>query len=272
MNGKVPDNFERKLNILKKRQTGEPSVLSSDRWIYKIASKDRDVDRLRTEHSIHVKIYSYPELRQYIPKPSNFFIFYDVWYFRMERIEGQTLQEANVQDMTAVTLEILRIIGLFNEKGIYHRDLNINNIMVTETGMIKFIDFENSYHLDTKIGHVGDEYYPVPKYPSHDVCIFMRSLGQKLRDPFDPFLAKYGEIMRAYEAEHKKHDKTVSHAEEIIKMRKDDQLQYPRIRYVACAYDYLIVGEFDFKSMHPDNLIAYLNGQQHQDGSGAVKT
>ena len=271
MNNEVPDNFEReRMDILKRRQTGEPSVLSSGRWIYKIASKDRDVYRLRIEHSIHVKIYSYPELQQYIPKPSNFFQFKGVWYFRMEKIQGQTLKEANVPDMTAVTLEILRMIRLFNEKGIYHRDLNINNIMVTNSG-IKFIDFENSYHLE--LGGVEDEYYPVPQYRSHDVCIFMRSLGQKLRDPFDPFLAKYGEIMREYEAEHKEQDRTVSsHEKQIIKMREIEKNRDPRIRYVACAYDYLIVGKFDFKSMHPDNLITYLNGQQHQDGSGAVKT
>ena len=198
-----------------------------------------------------------------------------MWLFQIEKIQGKTLKEASVPDMTAVTSEILRIIGLFNEKGIYHRDLNINNIMVTNTGMIKFIDFAYSYYPDTEIDHVENIYYPVPQYPSHDVCIFMRSLGQILRDPFDPFLAKYGEIMRAYEAEHKKHDSTVSfssHEKQIIKMRNDDQLQYPGIRYVACAYDYLIVGRFNFESMHPDNLIAYLNGQQHQDGSGAVKT
>lgn len=72
----------------------------------------------------------------------------DIYYIVMEYIQGQTLkeiinQEAPLPLEQAITIASMICDGLHHahEKGVIHRDIKPNNIIVTESGIVKVADF-----------------------------------------------------------------------------------------------------------------------------------
>jgi beta-lactam-binding protein with PASTA domain/tRNA A-37 threonylcarbamoyl transferase component Bud32 len=69
-------------------------------------------------------------------------------YIIMEYVEGQTLRELLRQDAglatqrsLEITADILRALDYSHRAGIVHRDIKPGNVMVTETGQVKVMDF-----------------------------------------------------------------------------------------------------------------------------------
>jgi serine/threonine protein kinase len=67
----------------------------------------------------------------------------DVDYIAMERVEGATLQtrRTSLRELLPVAIQIADAIAAAHAAGIVHRDLKPRNIMVTERGLVKILDF-----------------------------------------------------------------------------------------------------------------------------------
>ena len=81
----------------------------------------------------------------------------DVSYLAMEYVDGQTLKELINQtggiaqeDAIRFTLQILAALGHAHQRGIIHRDVKPQNVMVSRAGQIKVGDFGIAGMADTK--------------------------------------------------------------------------------------------------------------------------
>ena len=87
-------------------------------------------------------------------------------------------------------------------KGIYHRDLHSNNVVVTRDFDVKIIDFGFAMIADEPVvGVENTPLYPISRSSSQDACILMRSIALSLHDPYHPYIDTYDRIMRRYERE-----------------------------------------------------------------------
>ena len=81
----------------------------------------------------------------------------DVSYLAMEYVDGQTLKELinqnggiGQEDAVRFTLQILAALGHAHQRGIIHRDVKPQNVMVSRTGQVKVGDFGIAGMADTK--------------------------------------------------------------------------------------------------------------------------
>ena len=81
----------------------------------------------------------------------------DVSYLAMEYVDGQTLKELIHQtggiaqeDAVRFTLQILAALGHAHQRGIIHRDVKPQNVMVSRAGQVKVGDFGIAGMADTK--------------------------------------------------------------------------------------------------------------------------
>ena len=81
----------------------------------------------------------------------------DVSYLAMEYVDGQTLKELINQtggiaqeDAVRFTLQILAALGHAHQRGIIHRDVKPQNVMVSRAGQVKVGDFGIAGMADTK--------------------------------------------------------------------------------------------------------------------------
>ncbi len=71
----------------------------------------------------------------------------DLRYLVMEYIEGKTLKEMlkkgslPIRQALEITIQVADALTLADEKGIIHRDIKSENIMVTDRGQVKILDF-----------------------------------------------------------------------------------------------------------------------------------
>ena len=75
----------------------------------------------------------------------------------MEYVDGQTLKELITQtggiaqeDAVRFTLQILAALGHAHQRGIIHRDVKPQNVMVSRAGQVKVGDFGIAGMADTK--------------------------------------------------------------------------------------------------------------------------
>ena len=80
-----------------------------------------------------------------------------VSYIAMEYVDGQTLKELINQsgsipqeDAVRYTLQILAALGHAHQRGIIHRDVKPQNVMISRSGQIKVGDFGIAGMADTK--------------------------------------------------------------------------------------------------------------------------
>ena len=71
----------------------------------------------------------------------------DLRYLVMEYIEGQTLKQIlksgplPTRQMVDIAMQMADALGLAGEKGVIHRDIKSENIMLTDRGQVKILDF-----------------------------------------------------------------------------------------------------------------------------------
>lgn len=98
----------------------------------------------------------------------------DVHYLVMEYIEGQDLKEVlnargrlSYQDALSITSQVAQALHRANERGIVHRDIKPQNLMLTTNGMVKVLDFGiariRALPSLTQSGFVGSPYYISPE-------------------------------------------------------------------------------------------------------------
>ena len=81
----------------------------------------------------------------------------------LEYVEGATLQEAfantlpNIETFLKIAIQLSKIIGELHKKGIIHKDLNSNNLLIDEKlQKITIIDFGISTKVNLKTQHLGN--------------------------------------------------------------------------------------------------------------------
>ncbi|MFZ5916102.1 MAG: protein kinase domain-containing protein [Chloroflexota bacterium] len=98
----------------------------------------------------------------------------DVHYLVMEYIEGKDLKEIleirgrlPYQEALSITSQVAQALRRANERGIVHRDIKPQNLMVTTEGIIKVLDFGiarvRALPSLTQSGFVGSPYYISPE-------------------------------------------------------------------------------------------------------------
>ena len=71
----------------------------------------------------------------------------DLRYLVMECVEGKTLKQMLIQgplpprQLLEIAIQLVDALSLADEKGIMHRDIKSENIMVTGRGQVKILDF-----------------------------------------------------------------------------------------------------------------------------------
>ncbi len=82
----------------------------------------------------------------------------DLRYLVMEYIEGRTVREMlrggplAIRQSLDIALQVADALTLADEKGIIHRDIKSENIMVTERGQVKILDFGLAKMMAAKTG------------------------------------------------------------------------------------------------------------------------
>ncbi|MDH3629417.1 MAG: protein kinase, partial [Acidobacteriota bacterium] len=70
-----------------------------------------------------------------------------VFYIAMERVEGQSLgtkigkDGMSLQELFAIAVPLTDAVGAAHDKGITHRDLKPDNVMISDDGRVKVLDF-----------------------------------------------------------------------------------------------------------------------------------
>lgn len=76
------------------------------------------------------------------------------YFLAMEYVEGKTLREllrekaVGVSDALEISLQIVEALVATHKRGIVHRDIKPENVIVTETGLVKVLDFGVAKLLD----------------------------------------------------------------------------------------------------------------------------
>lgn len=98
----------------------------------------------------------------------------DVHYLVMEYIEGKDLKEMlNIrgrlpyQEALSIVSQVVQALRRANERGIVHRDIKPQNLMITTDGVVKVLDFGiariRALPSLTQSGFVGSPYYIAPE-------------------------------------------------------------------------------------------------------------
>lgn len=113
-----------------------------------LESFDKGLDRFLDEAKTLVALSNVPE----VVKVSDFFEENNTAYMVMDYLDGQNLKQmadgfggripANI--LIPVLEPLVKALGEIHEKGMIHRDLSPDNIMMLEDGTVRLIDFGNS--------------------------------------------------------------------------------------------------------------------------------
>ena len=90
----------------------------------------------------------------------------DIYY---EYFKGDTLDflkfNINFNNILLIFKKIVNTLIQLEEKGYYHLDINLNNILVDDNNNIKIIDYSNLHHKNETINKkIGSFYYFPPEY------------------------------------------------------------------------------------------------------------
>lgn len=117
---------------------------------------NKNIDEYENEVDVLVDL-SMPECHPNIICYVNHFIINDKYAILTDYIEGKTLEQYSrsnnltVNDIKLIGLHLLDIVSWLHEKGYVHGDILTNNIIITNDGQLKLIDFGLAHKsLDTR--------------------------------------------------------------------------------------------------------------------------
>ena len=144
-------------------KNGKSELYALKRVVKSSPSDQRFMDQAILEHEV-AKKFDHPTLRKSIKliKQRNFIRTSEVLVL-MEMVDGSTLekhQPETVAETCRICKEVALGLGVMHKAGYVHADIKPNNIMVTETGEVKVIDFGQS----CPIGTVKERIQGTPDY------------------------------------------------------------------------------------------------------------
>ena len=142
---------------------GKSELFALKRVVKSSPSDQRFMDQAILEHEVARK-FDHPTLRKSIKliKQRNFIRTSEVLVL-MEMVDGSTLekhQPDSLVELCRICKEVTKGLGVMHKAGFVHADIKPNNIMVTEGGAVKIIDFGQS----CPIGTVKERIQGTPDY------------------------------------------------------------------------------------------------------------
>jgi len=142
---------------------GKSQLYALKRVVKSGPSDQRFVDQAISEHEVAQK-FDHPTLRKSIKliRQRNFIRTSEILVL-MEMVDGSTLekhQPDTLADLCHVCREVSHGLGVMHKGGFVHADIKPNNIMVTDEGKVKIIDFGQS----CPIGTVKERIQGTPDY------------------------------------------------------------------------------------------------------------
>ena len=241
---------------------------------YQKTAKIQECDQLIQEALTHIECYR--RIGDLTTRPLELGRVGDSLIFRTMRVNGLTAFkyiQQHEEDTREVVIKIMHAIIYMQQKGISHRDLHTNNVMVYKNDdnapVVKIIDF--GFTIIKEFHNYASVYNELHSHwhnPSADVCIFMRSMALSLHNPYHMFLDVYDKIMRAYEREcadllqhqqkpvfwekHVPYCVNLRHREALIGLYKisNEWADSGKLDYY--------LSHFDWETMHPGNIITMI--------------
>ncbi len=142
---------------------GKSELYALKRVVKSSPSDQRFMDQAILEHEVAQK-FDHPTLRKSIKliKQRNFIRTSEVLVL-MEMVDGSTLekhQPDTLAELCRICKDVAKGLGVMHKAGYVHADIKPNNIMVTEDGEVKVIDFGQS----CPIGTVKERIQGTPDY------------------------------------------------------------------------------------------------------------
>jgi len=83
-------------------------------------------------------------------------------FFAMEHVDGETIQKVLDRETTAperraieIAIQVVRALEHASSRGIVHRDIKPDNIMISKSGMVKVADFGLARETDSSVTQTG---------------------------------------------------------------------------------------------------------------------
>jgi len=122
-----------------------------------------------------------------------------------EYINGKTISKYNIdnlKELNRVYIELWKGLKIMHDMGIVHMDIHSENIMITETGEIKFIDFGKACAGNSKIGGdlevtICENGYDSDLNNLKNVCIFLTENFTKHTLLVDPYIQNIKKIYKS---------------------------------------------------------------------------
>lgn len=155
--------FGARSTIYAVRDPKRGDIYALKRVVKNSPSEQRFLDQAIQEHEI-ARQFDHPALRKSIKliKQREFIRVSEVLVL-MELVDGKTLehyQSDNLSDLVDVFIQVAEGLGVMHKHNFVHADLKPNNLMLTDRGEIKIIDFGQS----CPVGTVKERIQGTPDY------------------------------------------------------------------------------------------------------------
>lgn len=160
------------MNLISIGGFGKIYKLNNENLILKRLFDDNDKEMTNCKIINQINIRNFVKFHKIIEK--------DIYY---EYFKGDTLDflkfSMSFDKIILIFKKIVNTLIQLEEKGYYHLDINLNNILVDENNNIKIIDYSNLHHKNEIINKkIGSFYYFPPEYFTENKIII---------DKFDVF-------------------------------------------------------------------------------------
>lgn len=152
-----------KSQIWKVQDPGTGEIYAVKRVIKECEEDERYFEQTRTEHQIGSKVnHAYLRKAFKLSKIKKWMKTQEMLLF-LEYVEGRTLKQispSNIHDIIRIFIKLARGLDVLHQMGFVHADIKPKNILLTDDGLIKIIDFGQC----CPIGHRKTRIQGTPDY------------------------------------------------------------------------------------------------------------